>query len=165
MEFLEKVEQRGKWPQQACTTMYFLIPNNVTSERPIALMPTLIRWEVANWQQKYRVDRVATDGRNGAQRTVWEVLMEMERLKQKNKEPWPWSWGIRLNGSVSVWCGPGRRSSASQGRSCGCCAATSSTRGECSSKVVWRSRSGPSRPSCQGRSRVACFCVLCCRMR
>ena len=36
---------------------------NVTSERPIALMPTLIRWweamrapEVAKWQQKYRVD-------------------------------------------------------------------------------------------------------------
>ena len=41
--FLEKVEQSGKWPQQACTTM-FLIPKNVTSERPIALMTTLIRW-------------------------------------------------------------------------------------------------------------------------
>ena len=53
----------GKWPQQACTTMFFLIPKNVTSERPIALMPTLICWwealrapEVAKWQQKYRVD-------------------------------------------------------------------------------------------------------------
>ena len=62
-EFLEKVEQSGKWPQQACTTMFFLIPKNVTSERPIALMPTLIRWwealrapEVAKWHQKYRVD-------------------------------------------------------------------------------------------------------------
>ena len=66
--------------------MFFLIPKNVTSERPIALMPTLIRWwealrapEVAKWQQKYRVEWDATDGRNGgAQRTVWEVLMEME---------------------------------------------------------------------------------------
>ena len=63
MEFLEKVEQSGKWRQQACTTMFFLIPKNVTSERPMALMPTLIRWwevlrapEVAKWQQKYRVD-------------------------------------------------------------------------------------------------------------
>ena len=46
VEFLEKVEQSGKWPQQACTTMFFLIPKNVTSERPIALMPTLNRrWE------------------------------------------------------------------------------------------------------------------------
>ena len=43
--------------------MFFLIPKNVTSERPIALMPTLIRWwealtapEVAKWQQKCRVD-------------------------------------------------------------------------------------------------------------
>ena len=37
VEFLEKVEQSGKWPQQACTTMFFLIPKNVTSESPIAL--------------------------------------------------------------------------------------------------------------------------------
>ena len=80
--------QSGKWPQQACTTMFFLIPNNVTSERPIALMPTLIRWwealrapEVAKWQQKCRVDWDATDGRNAAaKRTVWEVLMGMGRL-------------------------------------------------------------------------------------
>ena len=37
------VEQSGKWSQQACTTILFLVPKNVTSERPIALMPTLIR--------------------------------------------------------------------------------------------------------------------------
>ena len=42
--FLEKVEQSGKWPSQACTTMLFLIPENVSSERPTALTPTLIRW-------------------------------------------------------------------------------------------------------------------------
>ena len=53
----------GKWPQQACTTIFFLIPKNVTSEQPIALMPTMIRWwealtapEVAKWQMKYRVE-------------------------------------------------------------------------------------------------------------
>ena len=70
MEFLEKVEQSGKWPQQACTTMFFLIPKNVASERPIALMLTLIRWwealralEVAKWQQKYRVGWDAADDR------------------------------------------------------------------------------------------------------
>ena len=39
VDFLENVEQSGKWPQQqACTTMFFLIPKNVTSERPIALI-------------------------------------------------------------------------------------------------------------------------------
>ena len=89
LEFLEKVEQSGKWPQQACTTMFFLIPKNVTSETPIPLMPALIRWwealkapEVA----KYRVDWDATDGRNGgARRTVWEVLMDMERFNGKAK--------------------------------------------------------------------------------
>ena len=39
--------KRKEWAkhwQCACTTMFFLIPKNVTSERPIALKPTLIRW-------------------------------------------------------------------------------------------------------------------------
>ena len=43
--------------------MFFLIPKNVTSERPIALMPMLIRWwealrapEVAKWKLRYRVE-------------------------------------------------------------------------------------------------------------
>ena len=97
VEFLEKVEQSGKWPQQACTTMFFLIRENVTSGRPVAPMPTLIRWwkalsspEVAKWQMKYRVGWDATDGRNGgAQQTVWEVLTEMERFdgRAKAEEP------------------------------------------------------------------------------
>ena len=65
--FLEKVEQRDKSPQHACTTKFFLIPKNVTSERPIALMPTFIRWwealrapGVAKWQQKYRTNGVGS---------------------------------------------------------------------------------------------------------
>ena len=90
---MERVQQSGKWPQQVCTTMLFLIPENVTSERPTALMPTLIRWwqalrapEVAKWQQKNRVDWDATDGRNGgAQRTDSEVLMDMERFDGRAK--------------------------------------------------------------------------------
>ena len=41
---------------------------------------------MAKWQQKYRVDWDATDGRNGgAQRTVWEVLMEVERFNGRAK--------------------------------------------------------------------------------
>ena len=31
VELLEKLEQSGKWPQQACTTMFILISKNVTS--------------------------------------------------------------------------------------------------------------------------------------
>ena len=114
VELLEKVRQSGKWPQQACTRMFFLIPKNVTSERPIALMTTLIRWwealrapEVAKWQQKYRVDWDAADGRNGgAQQTVWEILMEMERFKyragEKTWEQWPWCWTWRRHSRESV---------------------------------------------------------------
>ena len=94
VEFLEKVEQSGKWPQQACTTMFFLIPKNVTSERPIALKPTLTCWwealrapKVAKWQLNYRVEWDATDGRHGgAQQTVWEILLEVERFDGKAKE-------------------------------------------------------------------------------
>ena len=85
MEILDKVEQSGKWPQRACTTMFFLIPKNVRSETPIALMPTLIRWwealrapEVVKWQQTYRVEWDATDDRNGgAQRTEREKIKEL----------------------------------------------------------------------------------------
>ena len=71
LEFLEKVAQSGTWPQEAGTTMFFLIPQKVTSERQIALMPTLIRWwdavrasEVMKWQ-RYRIEWDAPDGRNG----------------------------------------------------------------------------------------------------
>ena len=146
----------------------------VASKRPIALMPTLIRWweafrapQVAKWQHKYRVDWDATDGRNGgAQRTLWEVLMEMERFKHRAGEEDQGAVALVLGfRAVCLWSGRGRRTSASRGRSCGCCVGISSTRGECSSQDVWRSRSGPSRPSCQGQSGVAYFCVLYCRMR
>ena len=94
MEFLEKVE--GEL-QMAATILHhdvLLDAKDVTSERPIAVMPTLIRlWEasrapeVAKWQQKYRVDWDATDGRNGgAQQTAWEILMEMDSFYGKAKE-------------------------------------------------------------------------------
>ena len=67
--------------QMAATSLHedvLLDPQNVTSERPIVLMPTLIRWwealrapEVAKWQQKHRVEWDAADGRNGgAQQTM-----------------------------------------------------------------------------------------------
>ena len=62
------MEQSVKRPQQTCTKMFFLIPKNVTSERQISLVPTLVgsiegtrSGEVA----KYRVTWDATDGRNG----------------------------------------------------------------------------------------------------
>ena len=88
VEFLKKVEQCGRWLQQACTRMFFLNPKNVTTERPIALMPVMVRWweamrapEIAKWQHKYRFESGTIDGRNGgAERAVWETLLEMERF-------------------------------------------------------------------------------------
>ena len=60
MEFFSKMEQCGRWPQQACTTMFFSIPLNVTSEGPIALLPTMIRW----WRRfaRARSNELATGG-------------------------------------------------------------------------------------------------------
>ena len=57
-------------------------------------MPALILWwkaltalEVAEWQQKYRVDWDAIDGRNGgSQQTVWEILLEKEKFKYRAGE-------------------------------------------------------------------------------
>ena len=67
--------------------MLFLIPKNITSERPIALMPTSIRWwealralVVAKGQLRYRVDW------DGAQQTMWGILVDMERFSGKAKE-------------------------------------------------------------------------------
>ena len=48
VDFLEKVEQRGRWPQQACTLMFFFLPKNVTSECPVALMPLSLFMQVNN---------------------------------------------------------------------------------------------------------------------
>ena len=52
---------------------------------------------MAKWQQKYRVDWDATDVRNGgAQRAVWEILLEMEKFKHKagRKRPQSGSSGL-----------------------------------------------------------------------
>ena len=72
----------------------FLTPKNFTSERPIAPLPTMIRWwaalrgpEVLRWQQRYRVGWDATEGRNGgAERMVWETLLELERFYHRVSE-------------------------------------------------------------------------------
>ena len=98
VEFFEKVEQSGKWPRHTYTMMFFLIPKNVTSERPIALMPALIRWwealrvpEVAKWQQKYRVDWDATGWRNGGAQPAYSMGSTdgngdlMERAKAEDR--------------------------------------------------------------------------------
>ena len=51
------------WSQLACATIFFLIPKNVTSEREAA---------------KCQMPR--TGGSGGAERIVWETLLDMERF-------------------------------------------------------------------------------------
>ena len=86
---IEKVHPCVLWPQQACTTRFsFLIPEHITSKRPIAFLPIMIRWwdglrerEVKKWQVNCRVDWSATDGRSGGdERTAWKALLEVARI-------------------------------------------------------------------------------------
>ena len=88
IDFQEKVEQSGKWPQQACTTMVFLIPKNVTSERPIALMPMLIRW----WEA-FRAPEVAAEVSRGLGRHGWS-----KRRSSTNE-----MGNIDGNGKIMIW--------------------------------------------------------------
>ena len=101
VEFLEKVEQCGRWPQQACTTMFFLIPNNVARERHVPLVLAMIRWceavlapEVANWQKK----KTTWDATVGA--LCGETLLEMERFNHQA--------GDKDEGAVALCPGPGK---------------------------------------------------------
>ena len=157
VEFLEKVAQCGRWPQQACTTMFFLIPKNVPNERPIALVLTMIRWwealrapEVAEWPQQYRIGWDATDGPNGAaERTVWETLQEMERFNDHAGErSSSGSPGLRLGesfraGQSSSGLGVGDAFQIFHEDFAGATRALSSTSGEVGSKDVRRIRSRP----------------------
>ena len=70
---------------------FFLIPKNVTCEKANcadADVDTLVGGlegiRGGEMAEKYRVDWDASDGRNGgAQRTVWGILLEMERYKNQ----------------------------------------------------------------------------------
>ena len=159
--------------------MFFLIPKKVTSEKADCadadvdtLVEALRASEVAKRQLKCRVDWVATDGRNaGAQQTVWEILMEMERFDGKTKEddqgavaalvldlakalervsiPVVWAWATHFSFArkiLRVLCGHFEHQRRVQLE--GCVAEPLQT----ITAIL------------QGRSGVACFCVLCCRM-
>ena len=166
MTFLEKVEQGGKWPQQACTTMFFLIPK-MSRERAAtcayaygdSVVGSLASARGGEMAHKYRFEWDATDGRN--------YRDGRNQIASKRKR----------SGSCSIGLGPGQSfrtsqsscglglgcTSTSQGRYFGCFVETSSTRGGFNSKDVWRTRSRPSLPSCQSQSGLAStYCVAGC---
>ena len=88
VQILHEVEMAGMWPSSASITLFLLIPKSTTSERPIALLPTLIRW----WESLTAPAVVECKGRHnvtwdgcskycGIAETVgWETLLEMETL-------------------------------------------------------------------------------------
>ena len=120
--------------------------------------------EVSDWLD-------AADGRHGAQRTVWGILKVMERFKYRAGEEdlgavalvlemtkalervsllvvWAWATHFNFQKKILLFAFVG----------------ILNTRGECSSKDVWRSPSRLSRPSCQCPTGVVCFYAPLCRM-
>ena len=59
---VREVEMAEVWPANASITLFLLIPESTTSARPIALLPTLIRWwewlrasAVVEWNGRHTV--------------------------------------------------------------------------------------------------------------
>ena len=179
VEFLEKVEQCGSVAAASLHNDVLLHPESVTSERSIAPMLAMIRWwealrapEVARWQQTYRVEWDVTDGRNGgAERIVWEALLEIERFndyaialvldlaKVFERVSLPVVWA-----SATHFSFPRKILRVLYGYFEHQYAGIWSTSGVFSFENAWRSRSRASRPFSQGQSGATCFYVLCCRM-
>ena len=59
---------------------------------------------------------------NGVGNSDGDGKIQWKKQRKTIKEPWSWTWRRPSSGSVFLWCGPGRRNSVSQGRSCECCA-------------------------------------------
>ena len=81
VKFSEKVEQCGKWPQEACTFFFEKKKKNATSERPNALLPTLVWWDWLRALESKKgtaLEWDATDGRNGGAERIAETLLEMK---------------------------------------------------------------------------------------
>ena len=118
------------------------------------------------------MDWDAIDGRNGgAQQTVWGILMEMERFDGKGNGTRSRSLGLGSEpgeglraGQSSCGVGLGGAHQLPKEDLASAVRVFLSIRGECSSKDVWRSRSRPKRPFCEGQSGVCLLPRLCCRM-
>ena len=93
VEGLEKVEQCGRWPQQACTTIF--LDSEKCHERAShcayacdhSLVGSFASARGCELEHKYRIEWRDTDGRKGgAERTVWGTLLEMESFNDHAEE-------------------------------------------------------------------------------
>ena len=109
LTLLQVMEMAGLWstcPTNAVTT-FFLISNSTTSERPIALLPALIRWwkwlrgpVVVEWTGRQTVTwDTCSKCVGGVERAGWETLLEMEHWTSRGArqvlEPLCWWWNQR----------------------------------------------------------------------
>ena len=105
------------------------IPMNVTSKRPIALMPTTMHWWEASRPPEVRnvsgnIGLVGMLQMDETERTIWEILMEMDSFKHQAgrnfEKQLPWTWLRLPSESASVSSVGQQRASASQRIYCGC---------------------------------------------
>ena len=92
------MEIAGVWPANASTTFLLLIPTSTTSARPIALLPTLIRWwewlrasAVVEWNERHTVtgdacsEYVGGCGKDGRRCWNWKQWTLRAERRQNGK--------------------------------------------------------------------------------
>ena len=90
---MKNLEQCGRWPQQACTAMFFLTPKNVTSERPIAFLPTLIRWCEGHYRcQDGKTGIRLRSARSGTHCSKWRDVITVRARKTRERSRWCSTW-------------------------------------------------------------------------
>ena len=89
LTLVREVEMAEVWPANASITLFLLIPESTTSARPIALLPTLIRWwewlsssAVVEWNGRHTITRDACSEYVG--------LLELETMDLEGGEEAEW---------------------------------------------------------------------------
>eukprot|EP00974_Lingulodinium_polyedra_P108950 10544194-Lingulodinium_polyedra.AAC.1 len=75
------------WPVQAAVLAYFLIMKPSGKDRPLALLPTMLRWWEAlrcdllkGWRLKNWQEWDATESGRGSEYPAWEVMLYQDAL-------------------------------------------------------------------------------------
>ena len=104
IDILMNLEQCRLWLEQASATMFFLLPKNVTGERPIALLaPTLIWWlewwraPLLQWSSRRNMTWDATERQyDGSDRTAMRMWIEKCDITAKELDEGAFTSGVDL---------------------------------------------------------------------
>ena len=94
LRFLEAIERSRTWPDHSSVLNYWLIPKSNGKDRPLALLPTLIRWWeflrypiVLAWEKDHIHEWDATHSGKGAEHAAWHALLQHEAVDMGDDGP------------------------------------------------------------------------------